>query len=168
MNLYEVVVILNPALTGEGKDALLGIIKEVSNAHGGDIVRTDDWGDKRLQFQIGRHTQGHYYLVYATASSDAVKELDRRLRLKEDVIRFMIVRRPIDYFEQQKAREERIVQKKLEAEERARVKAEAAAAAAAKSEARSAPRAEAAPAPVAAAPAAVTEGGNDGEPAVTQ
>lgn len=165
MNLYEVVVILNPALTGEGKDGLLGIIKEVSNAHGGDLVRTDDWGEKRLQFQIGRHTQGHYYLVYATASSDAVKELDRRMRLKEDIIRFMIVRRPIDYFEQQKAREERIAQKKIEAEERARVKAEAAAAAAAKSEAREArhePRAEAAPAP------AASEGGNDGEPAVTQ
>lgn len=158
MNLYEVMLVLNPALTPEATEGLLGVIKEVTGAVGGSIVKSDDWGDRRLAFTLKKHTQGRYYLVYASTTADSVKELDRRLRLREEVIRFMVTRRPDDYFEQQKARQDRIATKKAEAEARAKLKAEAEAAA----------RAEAAPRPAAvpAAPIAAPKEEPHGESAL--
>ena len=177
MNLYEVMLVLNPALTPEATDGLMGVVKEVVGAAGGSIVKSDDWGERRLAFILNKHTQGRYFLVYASTTADSVKELDRRLRLREEVIRFMTVRRPDDYFELQKARQDRIATKKAEAEARAKLKAEAEAAVRAEIAARTAAAAPpaavappaAAPAPAAdPAPAAAPQEEAHGEPAVTQ
>lgn len=158
MNLYEVMLVLNPALTPEATDGVLNVVKEVAVAHGGSVVKADDWGERRLAFTIDKHTQGRYHLVYLTTAADAIKELERRLRLREEVIRAMTIRRPDDYFEQQKARQDRIAAKKAEAEARAKLKAEAEAAVAAERAAASAERAA----------AAAAQGESHGEPAVTQ
>ncbi|HNW92293.1 MAG TPA: 30S ribosomal protein S6, partial [bacterium] len=150
---------LKPALTPEATEGLLGVVKEVVAAHAGSVVKADDWGERRLTFDINKQNQGRYYLTYINTTADSVKELDRRLRLRDEVIRFMVINRPTDYFEQQKARQERIAAKKAEAEARAKMKAEAEAAAAAARMGTTA---------AAAAPAAPAEGASHGEPAVTQ
>lgn len=125
MNLYEVMVIVDPALTPEDREARLGIIREVAAANGGAIPRVDTLGERLLAFPIKKHRQGHYTVMYVNVPPTALKEIDRRMRIKEGVVRIMILHRPTDYFEQEKARAERIAANAIEKEAKAKLRAEA-------------------------------------------
>jgi small subunit ribosomal protein S6 len=88
---YEVMLIL-PA---EADDALIaGVtdrITQVLDAHGGEIVKVDRWGRRRLAYEINKLTEGFYLLVECSAEPETLKELDRVLLLVDDVIRFKVV-----------------------------------------------------------------------------
>jgi small subunit ribosomal protein S6 len=89
---YELVYIVPPETTEqqvtELHDQLEGI---VSRLHG-TIERTENWGRKRLAYDIGHHKEGVYVLEVINGSGELMKEMDRRLRVIDIVVRHMIVR----------------------------------------------------------------------------
>ncbi len=90
MKNYELVYIVRPNAEDEVKEAVLNKIQEVISA-AGEVAKVDTWGNKRLAYPIAKFNEGFYVLVNFNASADLPKELDRNLKINENVIRHMIV-----------------------------------------------------------------------------
>ena len=89
---YECAVILSPNL---GPDALKTAAKKYSDiiaAQGGALTKIDEWGLRSLAYEINYHREGFYYFYKFRGTNDTLTELNRQLRIDEDVIRHMIVR----------------------------------------------------------------------------
>jgi small subunit ribosomal protein S6 len=92
MNRYETLFVINPSLTEEGVKASIDKVKGVIEGGKGVIDNVDEWGKRRLAYEIDHINEGFYFLVNFTASPDLPKELDRVLRISDDVIRHLIVK----------------------------------------------------------------------------
>jgi small subunit ribosomal protein S6 len=89
---YELVYIAAPESTEEQLTELQTQVAGIVSRLGGVIDRTENWGRRRLAYQIGRHKEGIYVLDVISGGGDVVKELDRRLKVSDRVIRHLIVR----------------------------------------------------------------------------
>ena len=87
---YELLFVLDPGLDEEQKASLIEKVKDVINA-GGEAGEPDVWGDRRLAYNIGKKNTGYYVVVPFKAEADLPKELDRRLKINESVMRHIIV-----------------------------------------------------------------------------
>lgn len=90
MKNYELVYVVRPNAEDEVKEAVLNKIQEVISANG-EVEKVDTWGNKKLAYPIAKFTEGFYVLVNFKASVDLPKEIDRNLKINENVIRHMIV-----------------------------------------------------------------------------
>jgi small subunit ribosomal protein S6 len=89
---YELVYIAAPEATEEQLAALATEVQQVVGRFQGTIEKTEVWGRRRLAYQIGRYKEGIYVLHVIQASGDLVKELDRRLKVTDNIVRHLIVR----------------------------------------------------------------------------
>src|SRR5881296_2781378 len=89
---YELVYILPPDTTEQQVTELHGQLEAVVSRMNGTFDRTENWGRKRLAYEIGRNKEGVYVLEVVNGSGELMKELDRRLRVMDQVIRHMVVR----------------------------------------------------------------------------
>jgi len=89
---YELMCIVQPELDEEGMTALNARIAEIITGTGGEVISTEVLGRRRLAFPIRKKTDGVYVLTYANLDTPGMAELQRRLRLTEEVIRYLIVR----------------------------------------------------------------------------
>ena len=89
---YELVYILPPDSTDQQVAELHTQIEGVVSRMNGSLDKTENWGRKRLAYEIGRNKEGVYILHVINGSGELMKELDRRLRVLDQVIRHMIVR----------------------------------------------------------------------------
>ena len=87
---YEVMFIINPALEDEKKDAAVERVKEVIAADG-EVGKVDVWGMRKLAYPIEKKNEGYYVVIEFKASPELPKELDRRLRISDDVMRHIII-----------------------------------------------------------------------------
>ena len=92
MRQYEVVYIVHPEADEDGVTAITEKVKGWILAAGGDIEKIDRWGKKRLAYEIRKQRDGHYILIYAKMNAGGPAEVERNLRLTEQVLRFMITR----------------------------------------------------------------------------
>ena len=114
---YELVYILPPETTEQQiADIHTQVEGVVSRLHG-QIEKTDNWGRKKLAYEIGHHKEGVYVLDVINGSGELMKELDRRLRVMDQVIRHMVVR-----VDEEKKVVERTRTKRQSESERRRVK----------------------------------------------
>ncbi|MFB8805334.1 30S ribosomal protein S6 [Clostridioides difficile] len=90
MRNYELVYVVKPNSDEEVREAILNKVKEVV-ATDGEIVKVDTWGTKKLAYPIAKFTEGFYVLVNLKSAVDVPKEIDRNLKINENVIRHMIV-----------------------------------------------------------------------------
>ena len=90
MKNYELVYVLKPAIEDEAKEAVLDKVKSVIEASG-EVEKVDVWGVKKLAYEIQKLREGYYVLVTFKASVDVPKELDRNLKINDNVIRHMVV-----------------------------------------------------------------------------
>ncbi|GHU65048.1 30S ribosomal protein S6 [Clostridia bacterium] len=90
MNSYEILFVLAAALDDEKKEAAVETVKGII-ADGGEVTNVDSWGLRRLAYPIEKKHEGYYVLVTFNAPADLPKELDRRLRISDDVIRHIII-----------------------------------------------------------------------------
>ncbi len=93
MKAYELMLIMNPSLDDEAREAVLAKARGVITADGGVVDSEDAWGKRRLAFEIGGFTDGDYHVLMFHATTAAIAELDRVLHITDPVIRFMILRR---------------------------------------------------------------------------
>ena len=114
---YELVYILPPETTEPQATELHGQIEAVVSRMKGAFDRTENWGRKRLAYEIGRNKDGVYVLEVINGSGELMKELDRRLRVMDQVIRHMVVR-----VDEEKKVVERTQTRRRTSSERRRVK----------------------------------------------
>src|SRR5579872_882301 len=89
---YELVYILPPDTTEQAVTDLHTQVEQVVERLHGQIEKTENWGRKRLAYEIARHKEGLYVLDVINGSGELMKELDRRLKVMDQVIRHMVVR----------------------------------------------------------------------------
>lgn len=90
---YEMMYIVNPELGSETIGDLAQLYRELVEQVGGDVQSVDDWGMRRLAYEIDDYTEGHYVLMKFSATNERItSELQRRMRMDERVMRNMIFR----------------------------------------------------------------------------
>lgn len=90
MNNYEVMFIIEAALEEDKKEAAIEMVKEVISA-GGEVGKVNVWGNRKLAYPINKKNEGYYAVIEFTANAELPKELDRRLRISDSIIRHIII-----------------------------------------------------------------------------
>ena len=92
MPYYENVFIARQDITSAQVDALADAFSEIITGAGGQIHRREYWGLKSLQYRIKKNRKGHYVLMNIEAPSEVMQEMERLMRLNEDVLRHLTIR----------------------------------------------------------------------------
>lgn len=93
MNKYEVALVLSSTLTDEGRAAELDVIKGYIDKYQGVVTDVDEWGKRKLAYEILHQSEGYYYFIKVDAEPTLAVELENELRLRnETVLRYLIVR----------------------------------------------------------------------------
>ena len=92
MNKYELCVVLNAKIEDEERAAVLEKIKGYVTRFGGTITNVDEWGRKKLAYEVQKMKEGFYYFIQFDAETDAPREIENRVRIMENVMRFLVVK----------------------------------------------------------------------------
>ena len=92
MNKYELMFVIDPDLEESAKEAMIETVKDIIAAEG-EVSATDVWGLRKLAYPIQKKKEGYYVVMQFTAAPTLPKELDRRLRISENCMRHVIVRK---------------------------------------------------------------------------
>lgn len=114
MRTYEQLFIVNTAAQEADVDALLEQLSGIIKSSGGSLDKTDKWGVRKLAYRVDRQTEGSYILNCFSCDSQSVRELERRLRVSDIVMKFITVRmdeRMKRVAKRQKRREKRLARK---------------------------------------------------------
>ncbi|PYM20389.1 MAG: 30S ribosomal protein S6 [Candidatus Rokuibacteriota bacterium] len=95
MRPYEILVIADPRPTEEEVAALLTQLGEQVKTLGAEVVKMENWGKRRLAYDIRKQREGTYAVFEVSAEPAMVKEFERQLRLNEQVLRFLSTQVPI-------------------------------------------------------------------------
>ncbi len=92
MALYECVFIARQDVSATQVDSLSDTFEQIISDNGGSVERREYWGLRTLAYRIKKNRKGHYVMFNLDAPSDAIQEMERNMRLNEDVLRYMTVR----------------------------------------------------------------------------
>jgi len=92
MQNYECMYILNAEMEDEARKELIEKISNLVTVNGGEIVKVDEWGKRRLAYPIDFKNEGYYVLLTFSANPELPKELERNLRNYDEVMRFMVIK----------------------------------------------------------------------------
>ena len=98
MALYEHMLIARQDISAQAVDALATHLKTIIETEGGKVEKQEYWGLRTLAYRIKKNRKGHYVLLNLNAPAKAIFELERQLKINEDVLRFITVR--VEAFEQ--------------------------------------------------------------------
>ncbi|HZI94971.1 MAG TPA: 30S ribosomal protein S6 [Patescibacteria group bacterium] len=88
---YETLYIVQPNLAEEQVDEIVRTFEAIIPEHKGTLTKTDKWGKRKLAYRIGKHWEGSYVLYEYEGSGAIQLELERRLRIHDDIIRYITV-----------------------------------------------------------------------------
>jgi len=89
---YELVFIADPGLGEPEVDALAAQVQGFVEKEGGRVSKLEKWGKKRLAYTVKRHREGSYVLLVVEGGAALIKEVERRIRVTDGIIRFLTVR----------------------------------------------------------------------------
>ena len=92
MNKYELCVVVNAKLEDEERAKVVDKAKSYVERFGGTISDVDEWGKKKLAYEIGHEKEGFYYFIQFDAEATAPAEIENRVRIMDNVLRFLCVR----------------------------------------------------------------------------
>ena len=92
MNKYELAVVVSAKIEDEERAAVVDKCKALIERFGGTITNVDDWGKKRLAYEIQKMKEGFYYFIQFEADSSAPAELESRIRIMDNVLRYLVVK----------------------------------------------------------------------------
>src|ERR1700761_9129669 len=98
MALYEHLLIARQDISAQQVDALATHLKTIVEGEGGKVEKQEYWGLRGLAYRLKKNRKGHYVLLNINAPGNAIQELERQLKINEDVLRFMSVK--VEKFEQ--------------------------------------------------------------------
>ncbi|WP_273759526.1 30S ribosomal protein S6 [Bartonella sp. ML70XJBT.G] len=92
MALYEQIFLARQDIAPQQIDELLNVYKGVIEAHGGKVGRVENWGLRALAYRIRKNRKAYYVLVNIDAPAAAIAEVERQMRINEDILRYMTIR----------------------------------------------------------------------------
>lgn len=92
MNKYELAVVVSAKIEDEERAAVVDKCKALIERFGGTITNVDDWGKKSLAYEVQKMKEAFYYFIQFDAEATAPIEIENRIRIMDDVIRFLCVR----------------------------------------------------------------------------
>ena len=93
MNKYEVLYIVNATLDEAGKEATIEKYSALVTANGGEVESVDKWGVKKFAYPIDYKNEGYYVLMNFTANPALPAEMERQMKISDDIIRYMVIRK---------------------------------------------------------------------------
>src|SRR4030042_1501433 len=92
MNMYENMVILNAGITDEEADAAINKIRELITGQGGEVLKVDVWGRRKLSYEIKKQKKGLYVLLIYKAPPATIKKLEDFYRVSDTILKFMVIK----------------------------------------------------------------------------
>lgn len=92
MALYEHIFMARQDVSAQQVDQMIEQYKALLEENGGNVAKTENWGLKSLTYRIKKNRKAHYALMNIDAPSPAVQEMERQMRINEDILRFLTVR----------------------------------------------------------------------------
>ena len=92
MNKYELALVVSAKLEDEERVATVEKVKAYIERFGGQITNVDDWGKKRLAYEIQKMKEGFFYFIQFDAATTAPVEIESRVRIMDNVLRYLVVK----------------------------------------------------------------------------
>ena len=93
MNKYELAVVISAKLEDEARAEVIEKVKALIARFGGNVTDVDEWGKRRLAYEIQKMKEGFYYFVQFDAPATCPAEVEKRVRIVDNVIRYLCVRK---------------------------------------------------------------------------
>ena len=93
MKKYELALVVSAKVEDEVREATVQKAKDAITSLGGQITNVDDWGKKQLAYEIQKMNEGYYYFIQFDAETTVPAELESRLRIMDNVLRYLCIRR---------------------------------------------------------------------------
>jgi small subunit ribosomal protein S6 len=90
---YELMLLLHPTMEEEAIDAVIEKVSSIITSANGEVVKVDKWGKRRTAYEVKENTEGFYVVIDFKADNEATTEVDRVLKITEEVLRFLLVRK---------------------------------------------------------------------------
>jgi len=101
--LYDLIFICRPTTPEEEIDKLIATLQQVTTERSGRVEKTEKWGTRKLAYRVAKNREGYFvYLLLHSTQSEMVKELERRLKVSDAVIKYQSIRIDEDLKRQQK------------------------------------------------------------------
>lgn len=110
---YETTFILMSDIDEADKNTVLERITKLIQDAGGEILRVDEWGQRKLAYRVKKQLRGYYVYLRYTAPGDVIAEIERMLRQRDDVIRFLTVKVDVTFEKEQEEARERLAQRQV-------------------------------------------------------
>jgi small subunit ribosomal protein S6 len=92
MNNYELALVVSAKIEDDARTATVEKAKEYITRAGGTVTNVDEWGKKKLAYEVQKMNEGFYYFIQFDAASDAPAQIEQRVRIMDNVLRFLCVR----------------------------------------------------------------------------
>lgn len=92
MNKYELAVVVSAKLEDDERAATIEKVKDLITKNGGTITNVDEWGKKRLAYEVQKMREAFYYFIQFDAEPTVPAEIESRIRIMENVVRYLCVR----------------------------------------------------------------------------
>jgi small subunit ribosomal protein S6 len=89
---YEMTYILNPVLDEEKFSEMVQFVNKLIEDNGGEIIDVDEWGVKKLAYDIDKKSTGYYVNLYFNAPADTIAPVERNMRIHDDIMRYLTLK----------------------------------------------------------------------------
>ena len=93
MNKYELAVVVSAKIEDDARAAVIEKVKEMITRFGGNVTDVDEWGKKRLAYEIQKMREGYYYFIQFEADAACPAEIERHIRIMDNVLRYLVVKK---------------------------------------------------------------------------
>ena len=93
MNKYELALVINAKIEDDARTDAIEKIKALIEKFGGEITNVDEWGKKKLAYEIQKMHEGFYYFIQFEADAQCPAEIERHVRIMDNVLRYLVVRK---------------------------------------------------------------------------
>ena len=92
MNKYELAVVVSAKIEDDARAEVIEKVKDLITRVGGNVTDVDEWGKRRIAYEIQKMKEGFYYFIHFEAESTVPAELEQRIRIMDHVLRYLCVR----------------------------------------------------------------------------
>ncbi len=92
MNKYELAVVVSAKIEDEARAEVIEKAKELVTRFGGNVTDVEEWGKKRLAYEIQKMKEAYYYFIHFEAEASVPGEVEKRIRIMDNVLRYLCVR----------------------------------------------------------------------------
>lgn len=93
MNKYELALVVSAKLEDDARDAVVEKAKGYITRYNGTITEVEEWGKKKLAYEIQKMYEGFYYFIQFEADANAPAEIERHVRIMDNVLRYLVIRK---------------------------------------------------------------------------